>query len=276
MSTPQDPWSQQPPADDGRGWGEPSPGPDLRKQPARPGHDDLTQQARPVPPAYGQPAYAQPSPYGQPAPQPGQPWGGPPQPTNPYGLPTTKPPRPGTVIAAAVTTFVFAGLSTVFLVIGGLFALFGAAMLVGADDGTEVEGLGDGLGMAVGFVAFVLLGFAVISGAAVVLAVYVLKGSSGARIGLVVMSSLSGVVSVIGMLGAVVDGTDPATAFFSLVWAVASFATVVLLFTGGANAWFAAGGGRNQAVSAVPGYGGPAAYGGGSGPYGGPPPGSWG
>lgn len=283
MTTPQDP--SQPSG----GWGETSPGaggdrPDLRKQPSS--GDEQTRLAPPigspgsVPPPYGAPAPAGPppawggAPHGAPSAYGTGPAYGAPASTNPYGIPDARPRRPATVVVAAVLTFLFSGGYAILFLIGGLLALFGAAVLVGSDNGTELDGLGDGLGAAVGVIGVLLLALAVLSIVAVVLAAYCLRGSSGARIGLTVLATLAALGCLLGVVGFFVEpDVDPASALLTLASLAATVGTVVLLFAGGANAWFAAGGGRNQALSTTPGYGQP-------GPYGQPglygPPGSQG
>lgn len=196
----------------------------------------------------GQP-YGQPSPYGaaQPAAYGSNPYGQ--KGANPYGLPTA-PPRPTGVLIAAILTFVFSGLSAVVLIIGACFLFLGAAFF--ASEGELDEFGGGAFGAALGVVGVFFLIAAAVCIVAIVLAAYCLKGSNGARIGLVVMASLSTAFLALSLLASLVDNPDPTGAVITLAYLGACIATIVLLFAGGANQWFASG--RTQTVTAVPGY----------------------
>lgn len=173
--------------------------------------------------------YGQPDPYGQPTPygQQGQP--------SPYGQqPSYGPPpvqgdrRPGTVTAAAWITIVFSGLTAV------LFGLAGLALLVARDQViTEMERVPDfedanfDAGSAVGLLLAVMLGLVVWCVVAIVLSVMVLRRSGIARILLVISAAVTVVVSLISI-----------ASLISALPLIAAVATIVLLFTGGASAWF--------------------------------------
>ena len=179
-------------------------------------------------PGYGQPAYGQPA-YGQPAY--GQPAYGQPAYGQQYGDPDR---RPGTVTTAAVLTLVFSGLALL------LFAFVLVAVLVARDM------MASELGSAPGFegisidqvvaIAAVTMGLlAAWALVAMILAVFALRRSNGARIGLVISAVLVAIFCGLSLIGA----ADPLS--FSLVLVVfgAAVTTVVCLFTGGASAWYA-------------------------------------
>lgn len=173
--------------------------------------------------------YGQPDPYGQPSPygQQGQP--------SPYGQPSYGAPpvqadrRPGTVTAAAWITIVFSGLTAV------LFGFAGLALLVARDQViTEMERVpefqdaGIDADAAVGVLVAFILGLVVWAVIALVLAVFVLRRSNVARILLVISSSVVALLSLLGI-----------TSGISAITLIASVATIVLLFVGGAGDWFA-------------------------------------
>lgn len=229
---------------------------------------------------YGtQPYPAEPStqPYGaQPYGRPGAPSSYGQKSTSPYGaLPpgaypmppmATRRSVPGTVVGAAVLTFVFAGMATAYLLVLGAIGLF-VAVVFGASG--EIAGF-ESLGLAFGVAAAVALVLGLWGVAACVMAGMTIAGSAAARMSLVVSSVLT---AALGGVGTVADpGGD-----FGLVmlgWVVVPVVVVVLLFTGGANAWFHDRGGRT-AVAMTPGYDGrphpyrPDPY---AGPGGGPGP----
>ena len=70
---------------------------------------------------------------------------------------------------------------------------------------------------------------AVWSAAAILLAVLVMRRSNVSRILLVVSSAGCAVVSLLGVL-----------AILPVLWVIGAIVVIVLLFTGGANAWFSA------------------------------------
>ena len=206
---------------------------------------------QPQPPPYGQQPYGQ-QPYGQ---QPsGQPYGQQPygqqgygqQPyppqggygQQPYGAYQQAPAyqpygasngdrRPGTVTAAGVITLIFSGLTL------ALFALIGIVMLAAKDemirrmeDQPGVEDISpDDLVAVVGVVCLIFAIWCIIS---MVLAVFTMRRSNGARIGLVVSSALAAVLSLLGI-----------TSGGSAITLIAAIAVIVLLFVGGSNDWFA-------------------------------------
>lgn len=192
--------------------------------------------------------YGQPDPYGQPTPygQQGQasPYGQQGQPS--YGAPPVQGDRrPGTVTAAAWITIVFSGLTAV------LFGLTGLALLVARDQViTEIERVpefqdaGIDADAAVGVLVAFILGLVVWAVIALVLAVFVLRRSNVARILLVISSSVVALLSLLGI-----------TSGISAITLIASVATIVLLFVGGAGDWFA----RKGSHGGYPGGGYPSA-----------------
>jgi hypothetical protein len=207
---------------------------------------------------YGQPPQGQ-QPYGQ-APYGQQPYGQAPYGQQAYGQPAGDR-RPGTVTAAAWIAIVFSGLTAVFLGLGAL------GLVVARDDlineieremqsgttGTDVQLDLDPesiVGVLVA-VILVLLTWALI---AIVLAVFVLRRSNVARILLVISSGVVALLSLIGIASGV-----------SVVSLIASIATIVLLFVGGAGDWFKG----PSAYAGMPAqYGQPGPYGSQPGPYG--------
>ena len=188
---------------------------------------------------YGQPdPYGQTNPYGQPTPS-GQasPYGQPPAgEPSPYGQPPSygmaQQPnpdrRPGTVTAAAWVTIVFS------VIVGAIFAFTGLALLVARDQViTEIEQVpefqdsGINADAAVGVLVAVMAGLVVWATVAIVLSVLVLRRSNVARILLVISSVVTALFSLLAI-----------TSIVSAVPLIASVAVIVLLFTGGAGAWF--------------------------------------
>lgn len=161
---------------------------------------------------------------------------------DPYGVPPPPPPppgparrpsrRPGRVTAAVVTAITASTLTLVGVLVSLLFISANRDDFV-----TEVESqlasssAYDGISSET--VADVSLGFLVVLAVwcvlAIALAIGTLRGSNGARIALIVSASLSALVSLLGVL-----------AIVPLALTIASVATVVLLVTGDAGAWFAA------------------------------------
>jgi hypothetical protein len=217
------------------------------QQPPQNPFDEPAQQPAgpPEPSAYPQP-YGQAAPTGQPGPPSGypqQPYPQQPYPQQPYGAPAYPPQyagygpinpdrRPGTVTAAAITTIVLSSIT-------GLLTLLGLiGLLVSKDefldafrDAMDEEGVSSSdfdLDAAYGAVVAVVGGFALWCLIAVVLAIFVLRRSNGARITLVVSSAMTALVSLLAI------GT-----LVSVVTLIGAIAVIVLLFTGGANDWFA-------------------------------------
>ena len=212
----------------------------------------------PPPNPYGQPPASTPSspppygqPYGQPSPSPyGRPAGGSEEPSpygeQPFGQAQEQPPpygqgygygvpdrdprrRPATVTAAAVITLICAGL-TGLLVLASL-AFLGTMRGELRNEIEEAPGF-DEVGISadqvvdVALVMFVVI--AVWCLIACVLAIFVLRGSEGARITLVVSAAVSGLLSLLAIPSGGV----------SAITLIASIAVIVLLFTGGASEWF--------------------------------------
>lgn len=126
-------------------------------------------------------------------------------------------PRPGTVLVAGLIT-ILGSLAAL-----GLLMLLLAVMLVGASDSPVVEESSDDLAnraILAGLIVWSLLGLG--------LGVAVLWGSAAARILLVVSS--------VGVAGLALRSMGNV---LLVPWLLAAVAVVALLFTGGANAWFA-------------------------------------
>lgn len=200
----------------------------------------------PPPPSdnpYGQQPPQQPA-YGQQPPPGQQPYGQAPQDpyaASPYGAPSPYAPgpvdpdkRPGTVTAAGIITLVCAGLSAL------LFGLATIALVVAREsfsdelrkaieddptfDSTDMP-TGDELASIFTGVMGVLFVWCVV---ACVLGFLVLRRSNVARILLVISAAISALLSLVGIFSVV-----------SAVPLIASVATIVLLFAGGAGDWFA-------------------------------------
>ncbi len=189
------------------------------------------------PPAQGEPPAGPGQPFGQPAQQPPaqQPAYGAPTPA--YGAPVAPQPdkRPGTVTAAGILTIVLSAL----VVLGCVFAILGIALARGeivaeverqiaADPTIEQQLQGFDPSFVVTITIGVVIGFAVWALLAIVLAIFAMRRSSVARIGLVVSSVLASLLSVVPTF----------TTLVPIVWLLGSLAVVVLLFTGGASQWY--------------------------------------
>ena len=215
------PYPEQP--DPGQGSGTPS-YPPPSGQPQQP----YGQQ----PPGYGQTPYGQPqSGYVQ------QPYGYQSPAYSPYGA-NSGDRRPGSVTAAGVITLIFSGLTL------ALFAIIGIVVVAAKDEFiTRIEdqpGFQDvSPNDVVSVVAVVCLVFAVWCIIAMVLSVFTMRRSNGARIGLVISSALVAILSLLGI-----------TSGGSAVTLLASIAVIVLLFVGGSNEWF---GRRNPGSTYSPG-----------------------
>lgn len=186
------------------------------------------------PPPHGQPPYS-PTPYGQP------PYGAAPYPppygTPPYGGP--QPPtyagwgdpdkRPGTVLAAGVLAIV-GSVVTALLTGLGILGLVVARDEFLAEMREQPEFQDAGIsGDAMFDIVLLFLGAALIwSLVGGLLGWLALRRSVVARVLLVISSAM---VLLLGLL--------MAATVLSLVWVVAAGATIVLLFTGGANDWYA-------------------------------------
>ena len=180
-------------------------------------------------PQYGQPPqdYGQPQGYGQP--QYGQPqygqqgYGQPPA----YGQAVHDPDkRPTTVTVAGVITLVLSGLVLMLLVLGL------AALAVARDEVVDQmrgePGLGDIDPNDIVSVLFVVFGaFIVWCIVAMVLAVFAMRRSNAARIGLVVSSALAATLSLLAITSGV-----------SAIALIGCITVIVCLFAGGASQWY--------------------------------------
>lgn len=190
-----------------------------------------TQQPPPYP-GYGSSGASHPPP---------DPWGG--HPAYPGGIAPGAPAmsseqRPGSVVAAAVIAMVMSALT------GGLWLLFGIYIIAAGDSVLDrfrnradfqrmltqaqmtFEDFRDMLS-AVGVVALVL---GVLMLLAIIPAIGVLRRSRAARVILIVLS----VLTVLPGLFFTLTGL-----FLGLLWVLAGIAVIVLLYVGGASAWFA-------------------------------------
>jgi hypothetical protein len=193
-------------------------------------------------PVYGQPGYGQPG-YGQPyATQSyGQPYG---YGQGGYGGDPAR--RPGTVTAAAVITFVLAGLALLGTLIGGVAVLASRdtverELLNNPDFGGDFNS--SDIGAVVTAIALICLFLALLSVAAIVLAVLVLRGRGWARVTLIVLSVVTAIIGLVGI-----------TTFLPLVWTAGGIAVVVLLSLSTSGRWFALQGyeGHSSSASAYP------------------------
>lgn len=169
------------------------------------------------PPPYAQQPYA--SPYAPPQPHPFPPYA---------GLPGDPDARPGVVTAAAIVTFVLAGITAL---LGLLLAVLGASTADDllrrlSDHGYDTRGVtAHDLAVGLGVVGAL---FAVAAVAAIVTAALVLRRSGPARVVLTVLSGLTIALSLVG-IGSVV----------SVVTLAGAIAVIVLLYQRRANDWFA-------------------------------------
>lgn len=221
---------QFPPADNPYGtppaspnpYGQPSGGEPAHGQPptAPQQHNPYGQQPGAQPPAYGQE-----NPYGQQAPY-GAAHG------SAYGAPAGDPDkRPGTVTAAGIVSIVMSTLSLLlFLVVTvGIFVARDDVEDAINDELANQQGMGDiSAGDLTAVVLVVMLVFVVWSLSAIVLGVLTLKRKSWARVMLVVSAAVTALFSLLGI-----------TSGLSALTLIAAVAVIVLLFTGGANQWFA-------------------------------------
>jgi hypothetical protein len=240
---PENPYGGQNPAGQNP-YGQPAGGQQPYGQPSR-GEQPFGQ-----PPAdnpYGQAPYAQQpqqpygpppaaSPYAQP-PQYAAPYGHQP-PAGPlgdgldmYGRPLGNDSRPATVTAAGWITLILSGLTAL------LYGFITLAMVVAKDEVlreinralAEQGSTGEfDAEDAFGFVVVVLVVLTLWCVITCVLAVFALRRSNVSRILLVISATVAGVLSLFG-IKSVISG----------VWLLACLAVVVMLFTGGANDWYA-------------------------------------
>lgn len=190
--------------------------------------DPYGQPQQPVPPSQADP-YGQQSPYGEQ--QYGQQYGQ--QYAQPYGgyAPTGPLKRPGTVTAAAITTFILSGLMALLFGIGTIAVAVSGDEIArefnrGFSQESGMEGF-SGSGVAAGLIVLMPV-FLVWSVIAIVLAALAMKGRNWARITLVVSAAVTALVALLGI-----------TSLLSGIWLIGAVAVVVLLFTGGANEWYA-------------------------------------
>ena len=186
------------------------------------------------------------------SPPPPDPWGGQ-YPAYPGGIAPGAPAmssgqRPGSVVAAAVIAMVMSALT------GGLWLLLGIYIVAAGDSVLEqLRNRADFQQMltqaqmtfdefqdimsVLGVVALVLGTFMLL---AIIPAIGVLRRSRAARVILIVLS----VITVLAGLFFTLTGL-----FLGLLWVVAGIAVIVLLYVGGASAWFA---GRPSQSGGVP------------------------
>ena len=194
------------------------------QQPAAP-QQPAQQPAQPFgQPQYGQPAqdYGQPQGYGQPAyGQPG--YGQPPAYGQSYRDPDK---RPTTVTIAGVLTLVFSGLVLMVLVL--LIAAIGVARDEVVAEMRNQSGLEDVDPNDIVSVLFFVFGaFILWCIVAMTLAVFAMRRSNGARIGLVVSSALAAVLYLLSI-----------TALFTAIPLIGCIVVIVCLFAGGASQWY--------------------------------------
>jgi len=179
---------------------------------------------------------------------PNQPWG--PPPANPYGEQPSYPPqpsgqqpygspyqpvrdpdkRPGTVLAAGITTIVLSGLSfVVYLVVALLMVAVRDDMVETIEDELTADQRNlFGADDLATFLTVVVAVLAVWCLVAVVLGVLAMRRSKVARILLVVSAAMTALISLLAI-----------TSGLSAVTLIGAVAVIVLLFTGGANDWYA-------------------------------------
>lgn len=213
---PQDDQPQQPPPyppPQQNPYGQPQ-----QEQPAQPfGQPQQGQPPQAYGQQYGQPGYGQPA-YGQ------QGYGQPPAYGQTYRDPDK---RPATVTVAGVITLVLSGLVLVLLALG-MAALAVAREEVVDEMRRQSEDLGNIDPNDVVSVLFVVFGaFIVWCLVAMVLAVFAMRRSNGARIGLVVSAALAATLSLL----AIASG-------MSAVSLIGCVVVIVCLFAGGANEWY--------------------------------------
>lgn len=206
------------------------------------------QQPGPEQPSYGQQPYGQQQdPYASGS-YPSAPYASAPSPygTDPYRTAGTSgggDKRPGTVTAAAWISIVLSGLSALmFAFVAILFLVAQDPLVREMEQQSDFSDLDIDAGSIVGLLVALMIVFTLWSVAGVVLGVFVLRRSNVARILLVISASLVALLSLLGITSGV-----------SLVSLLAAVATIILLFVGGANDWFAR---RGPAFHDGSGYGG--------------------
>lgn len=211
---------------------QPDPQPDPQQYP-QPGPEPTAPYGQPAGQPYGQPygqpgqPYGQHQPYGQPG-QPYQPWPGAQTPQNPDK-------RPGTVTAAAWLTWIFSGITAFFAtMIVGVFAAASDEIIdelrsdaVWSDFERQLDAAGltvDDLTTMMLIGGIIILIWCVV---AFVVAIFAFRRHNWARIVLVVSAAMSALLCLVTIASGV-----------SAVPLLASIATIVLLFVGGANGWY--------------------------------------
>lgn len=185
-------------------------------------------------PSYGQPSYGQPS-YGQAAPYAQQPYAQQPYPGHAgYGQPRDPDKRPTTVTVAAWLTWIFSGLTLL------AFALVVLVMLAARGDFIDamrsepefqrLDVSSNDVVAALWVVSAIIVFWCLV---AFVLGVLTYRRQNWARITLVISAGFTALFSLAAI-----------TSVVSLLTLVAAGATIVLLFTGGANEWFSRNSGR--------------------------------
>jgi hypothetical protein len=225
----------------GGGYGQPGqqPGQQPGHEPGQqPGHEPGQQYGEPGGQSYGQPGQQYGEPGGQSYGQPGQQYGEPERPGPAYApgwagseLGGQRDPdkRPGTVTGACVLTWIGAGVVAMVMLL--------AALVLAASPSDFTRELRDGMAesefvltdgevlTAAWAIVLTLLVWSLIS---LVLAVLTFRRSNVARILLVASAVMTSLVSLLGIMSVV-----------SAITLLMAAATVVLLFVGGANDWFA-------------------------------------
>jgi hypothetical protein len=188
------------------------------------------QQPPPEPGAWQQPSH-QSGGWDQPSQQPIQHTGQwPPYAAHPgYGQSSSSDKRPTSVTIAAVLTWIGAGATAASMVLlGALLATGGDVFVEQFDEQAQGSGVtlssDEVLAVGWGITAFFLLWSLV----AAVLAGFAFRRSNGARIALAISAVMTALVSLLMVLSGI-----------SLVTLVLSVAAAILLFTGGANDWYA-------------------------------------
>ncbi len=182
--------------------------------------------------------------------------------TLPWGGPPPADRRPVTVTVAAILTWIGAGL------VAALMGLTALVLTVSADEFVDqVDRVADEQGVAVSRdealalgwgMAATMLAWALI---AILLAIFAFRRSNAARIALAVSAVMTALLSMITILTGI-----------SILFLLLSGAVLVLLFTGGANGWYARAGSTRSGGPGGPGGAGQGPYG--QGPYGQGPYGS--
>lgn len=159
--------------------------------------------------------------------------------------------RPGSVVWATILTWVFSGLTAVGMALITLFAAidqvaFKEELQRQMDSDPQLRGLDVSVDTLLGFVIVVCGLVALWALAAAVVAIFAWRRKPWARILLVISAAGAALFSLIAILG-----------ILPIVTLVPSVATVILLFTKSANAWYANRPAAAQRPAAPPRVGGP-------------------